>query len=66
MKRIFILLSAAALLTVAVSSCWKIDEGDTIDLAPIDLKAASDTINADLGVELKYDGLTVTSDREVS
>ena len=66
MKRIFQLLSAAALLSVAVSSCWKIDEGDTIDLAPIDLKAVSDTINADLGVELKYEGLTVASDREVS
>lgn len=66
MKRIFQFLSAAALLSVAVSSCWKIDEGDTVDLAPIEFKVASDTINADLGVELKYEGLTVKSDREVS
>lgn len=54
MKRTFQFLSAAALLSVAVSSCWKIDEGDTVDLAPIEFKVASDTINADLGVELKY------------
>lgn len=66
MKRIFQFLSAAALLSVAVSSCWKIDEGNTVDLAPIEFKVASDTINADLGVELKYEGLTVKSDREVS
>lgn len=46
-------------------SCWKIDEGETLKLEPIDVVAVSDTINADLGVELKYEGLTVKSGLEV-
>lgn len=66
MKRIFQLFSALTLLCVAASSCWKIDEGSSNVLTPIEIKAASDTINADLGVELKYVGLTVASDLDVT
>jgi len=65
MKRIFLLLSTLTLLLFAASSCWKIDEGSSVVLKPIEISAASDTINADLGIELKYGGLSVKSDLDV-
>ncbi len=66
MKRIFLLLSILTPLLFASSSCWKIDEGSSVVLKPIEISAASDTINADLGIELKYGGLSVKSDLQMS
>ena len=65
MKRIKYSIVATLLLLSVFPSCWKIDEGTTMELEPIDVVAASDTINADLGVELKYEGLTVKSGLDV-
>ena len=65
MKKIRYSIFAAILLLSVFPSCWKIDEGETLKLEPIDVVAVSDTINADLGVELKYEGLTVKSGLEV-
>ena len=60
----YCVLSLAILLFV-LPSCWKIDEGGSLELEPIEVVAASDTINANLGVELKYEGLTVKSGLDV-
>ncbi len=65
MEKIRYSILAAILLLFVFPSCWKIDEGETLTLEPIDVVAASDTINADLGVELKYEGLTVKSGLDV-
>lgn len=65
MKKIRYSIFAAILLLSVFPSCWKIDEGETLKLEPIDVVAVSDTINADLGVELKYEGLTVKSGLDV-
>lgn len=54
-----------AVLSFVFPSCWKIDEGGSLELKPIEVVSASDTINANLGVELKYEGLNVKSSLDV-
>ena len=54
-----------AILSFVFPSCWKIDEGGSLELEPIEVVSASDTINANLGVELKYEGLNVKSSLDV-
>ena len=54
-----------AILSFVFPSCWKIDEGGSLELGPIEVVSASDTINANLGVELKYEGLNVKSSLDV-
>ena len=61
MKRLISYLFLAGLLIGAVS-CYGIREENYPELAPITITAQSDTINADLGVELHYEGIRIESE----
>ena len=53
-------------LAVAVASCYGIKDENYPELSPIAITAPSDTINADVGVLLHYEGLTIASDLPVT
>ncbi len=55
---------AIAVSAALVSSCYGIDDENYKELAPIEITAASDTINTTLGETLVYTGITVKSDLE--
>jgi len=61
MKTKILYLGVLALLAVG---CFGVDDENYPTLTPISITAASDTINADLGVELVYSGVKVESDLE--
>ena len=65
MRNLKYCILSLAILSFVFSSCWKIDEGGSLELKPIEVVSASDTINANLGVELKYEGLNVKSSLDV-
>jgi len=62
------ILSAWAALGVALTavSCFGIQEENYPDLSPIIITAQSDTINAQLGVELHYTGISIESEGDVT
>ena len=64
MKR-FISIIATALVALTAVSCFGIDEGNYKELAPITFNEVSSVIDVDLGQELVYDKLQVTSDKPV-
>lgn len=64
MKR-FISVMATALVALAAVSCFGIDEGNYKELAPITFNEVSSVIDVDLGQELVFDKLQVTSDKPV-
>jgi len=55
-----------ALAATALVSCYGIQEENYPALSPITLSAPSDTINAMMGQELVYEGLTIVSDKETT
>lgn len=65
MRNLKYCILSLAILSFVFPSCWKIDEGGSLELKPIEVVSASDTINANLGVELKYEGLNVKSSLDV-
>lgn len=65
MKR-FLKYALGGLSAVCAAACFGIDDENYKTLTPIEITVASDTINADLGIELNYTGVTVSSDKEVS
>ena len=65
MRNLKYCILSLAILSFVFPSCWKIDEGGSLELKPIEVMSASDTINANLGVELKYEGLNVKSSLDV-
>ena len=65
MRNLKYCILSLAILSFVFPSCWKIDEGCSLELEPIEVVSASDTINANLGVELKYEGLNVKSSLDV-
>ena len=65
MRNLKYCILSLAILSFVFPSCWKIDEGGSLELEPIEVVSASDTINANLGVELKYEGLNVKSSLDV-
>lgn len=65
MRKIFQFI-IPVMAVAGLSSCYGIDEGTRMELSPIEIVAASDTINADLGIQLTYTGVTVNSELECS
>ena len=65
MRNLKYCILSLAILSFVFPSCWKIDEGGSLELEPIEVVSASDTINDNLGVELKYEGLNVKSSLDV-
>ena len=57
---------AVLLLGAGAASCYGIPEEQYPELSPITILAPSDTINADIGVELHYEGITIESDLPVT
>jgi len=65
MKKILSYITIA-LFGVCVASCFGIDKENYPSLTPVEIKTASDTINAALGVALVYEGISVSSEKECS
>lgn len=57
---------AISLLGLSLSACFGIKEEHYPDLAPIEIQVASDTINAQLGVPLHYEGIRISSELPVT
>lgn len=66
MKKIFQYIILGMSLLACLVACYGLDDQDYAELTPITITVASDTITADLGIELNYTGVTVTSDLDVS
>lgn len=66
MKKILIYSILSLCILASFASCYGLDDQDYKDLVPITITVASDTITADLGIELVYTGVSVSSDLEVS
>ena len=64
MKRFVKIITMISSVLMA-ASCFGIDENDYKELAPIDFNEVSSVIDVDLGQELVYDKLQVTSDKPV-
>lgn len=64
MKR-FISIIATALVALTAVSCFGIDEGNYKELAPITFNEVSSVVDVDLGQELVFDKLQVTSEKPV-
>lgn len=58
------ILSLIAAVTL-FSSCFGIDDENYPELAPIEIRTASDTLNVTQGVAFTYTGLTVESSKDV-
>lgn len=63
---IFYFYFVMTLAALSAASCFRAEDAPLKKLARIEIDVPSDTINVSLGEELKYTGLTVKSDREVS
>ena len=53
-------------LIASLASCFGIKPENYPELSPVNIVSLSDTINADLGVELHYEGITIESDLPVN
>lgn len=62
MKKVF----ACGVVALALTACFGIKEENYATLAPIAIETASDTINAQLGVALHYEGIRISSSRPVT
>lgn len=55
-----------SLLLLAISSCFGIKQEDYPELSPIQITVQSDTINAQLGIPLHYEGIRIQSEHPVT